>query len=133
MAQVQPPDAAHMLAVVIGGGIGSLLRFVAGHYLPAYLGSTFPWATLLVNVTGSLWLGFIGTMAIAKPGAIDVTTRLLLTTGFAGGFTTFSTLTFESLSLYERGDINLAMLNIASNLIVGLICVFVGAILARIF
>lgn len=125
------PDFKLIVAVLVGGGIGSLCRFLVGHYLGALLGTTFPWATLFVNVAGSLWLGFIATVAIQKPGTIDPVMRLLLTTGFAGGFTTFSTLTYESIALYEQGGIGIAMANIGANLIVGLIAVFLGGILAR--
>jgi CrcB protein len=118
-------------AVLLGGGIGSLARYLAGHYLPIWLGTAFPWATLFVNVAGSMCLGFIGTLAIQKPGVIDPTMRLLLTAGFAGGFTTFSTFTFETLLLYERGSSLLALANIGSNLVIGFMFVWLGAILAR--
>lgn len=125
------PEIRLVVSVLIGGGIGSLARFLAGHYMPALLGTSFPWATLFVNVLGSVWLGFIGTVAVQKPGAIDPVIRLLLTTGFAGGFTTFSTFAFESLSLYQRGDTTLALANVGANLIVSLLFVWLGAVLAR--
>lgn len=125
------PDLKLVVAVLVGGAIGSLARFLAGHYMSALFGTSFPWATLFVNVAGSLWLGFIGTIAIQKPGAIDPVIRLLLTTGFAGGFTTFSSLAFESMALYERGDIGIAVANIGANLVVGFIAVWLGAVVAR--
>ena len=125
------PEVQVVAAVAFGGAVGSVARFLAGHYLGALLGPTFPWATLLVNVTGSAFLGLIGTLSIEKPGTIDPLVRLLLTTGFAGGFTTFSALSFESLSLYQRGDSGLALANIALNVVVGLISVWVGAVIAR--
>jgi CrcB protein len=125
------PNLTFVVAVALGGAVGSVARFLAGHYMAAWLGTTFPWATLAVNVFGSLWLGFVGTIALGKPGAIDPFTRLLLTTGFAGGFTTFSTFAYETLALYERGDSMLALGNIALNVVVGMVAVILGAVIAR--
>jgi CrcB protein len=125
------PNISFVFSVALGGAVGSVTRFLAGHYMAAWLGSSFPWATLAVNVVGSLWLGFIATLALGKPGMIDPWTRLLLTTGFAGGFTTFSTFAYETLALYERGDIMMALGNIGLNLIVGLVAVVLGALIAR--
>jgi CrcB protein len=125
------PEFQVVSAVALGGAIGSVARFLAGHYMGALFGPTFPYATLFVNVTGSAFLGLVGTLSIEKPGTVDPLVRLLLTTGFAGGFTTFSAFTFESLALYQRGDGGLAAANIVLNLIVGLISVWAGAVLAR--
>jgi CrcB protein len=126
------PEYQFVLAIALGGAIGSVARFLAGYYIGAAFGSAFPYATLLVNVLGSLFLGVIGTLTVEKPGTIDPAMRLLLTTGFAGGLTTFSALAFESLELYQRGDTGLAVGNIGLNLLVGLIAVWVGAVIARI-
>ncbi len=131
MAAVNFPDLTQVAAVAIGGAVGSVARFVAGFYFANAFGTSFPWATLFVNVSGSLWLGFIASLALSKPETIDPVVRLLLTTGFAGGFTTFSTLTYESLMLYENGNLNLAAANLGSNLVVGLLAVYAGTILAR--
>jgi CrcB protein len=125
------PETSQVVSVAIGGAIGSIARFLAGYYMASWYGTTFPWATLFVNVVGSLWLGFIATLAVQKPGLIDPVMRLALTAGFAGGFTTFSTFAFETIALYQRGDNTLALANIALNLIVGLASVWLGIILAR--
>lgn len=126
------PDYQLVLAVALGGAVGSVARFLTGYFMSAAFGSTFPWATLAVNVFGSSWLGLIGTLAVEKPGTIDPALRLLLTTGFAGGLTTFSTLTYESLELYQRGDTGLAFGNLALNFFVGMLAAWVGAIIARV-
>jgi CrcB protein len=94
-------------------------------------GLTFPWGTLAVNVFGSLWLGFFGALAVAKPDAVDHNLRFLLTTGFAGGLTTFSSLAFETLGLYERGDTILAAANVGANVVLGMLFVWVGVLIAR--
>jgi CrcB protein len=131
MTSLDLPPIPQVLAVAIGGSVGSVVRFLTGYYFATWYGTSFPWATLFVNVAGSLWLGFIATLAIQKPGAIDPVLRLALTAGFAGGFTTFSTFAFETLSLYDRGDNTLALANMALNLIVGIASVWLGIILAR--
>jgi CrcB protein len=131
VASFSLPDGLQVLAVAAGGAIGSVARFVAGYYAPVWFGAEFPWATMFVNVTGSLWLGFFGTLATAKPGTIDPVMRLFLTTGFAGGFTTFSTYAFESMALYQRGDTSLAIANILGNLVLGILGAVIGAVVAR--
>lgn len=125
------PLLTHVLAVAIGGAIGSVSRFVSGHYFGMWFGTTFPWATLFVNVVGSAWLGYIGTVAMAKPGSIDPIMRLFLTTGFSGGFTTFSTFAFETIVLYQKGDTTIALANVGGNLFLGIAAAFLGIVLAR--
>lgn len=92
---------------------------------------TFPWATLIVNVFGSLWLGFFGALAVDKPGIMDPNVKFMLTSGFAGGLTTWSSLAFETLALYQRGDTGLAAANMAANVVVGMLAVLLGAVIAR--
>jgi CrcB protein len=111
--------------------MGSLLRFLAGHYMSSAFGTTFPWSTLFVNAAGGLFIGLVVTLAFAKPGSIDPLIRLLLTTGFAGGFTTFSAFSLETWSLVERGEITFAALNVAANLLLSIGGVVLGTVLAR--
>jgi CrcB protein len=125
------PPLSQIGAVALGGSVGSVLRFFCNHYFAMWLGTTFPYGTLFVNVAGSLWLGFIGTLALNKAGIFDPNMRLLLTTGFAGGFTTFSSLAFESMALYQGGSLALAIGNIAANLIIGMLGLILGIFLAR--
>jgi len=120
------------LAVALGGCVGSMARFWSGQLFGNWFGTTFPWATLFVNIVGSAFLGFVFSLSLAKPGAIDPTVRLLLTTGFSGGFTTFSAFAWETLSLYQKGDTTLALANIATNLLLGLLAVFLGYLLGRV-
>jgi fluoride exporter len=125
------PPLGHIGAVALGGSVGSILRYFSSYYGSMWLGTTFPYGTLFVNVTGSLWLGFFGTLALNKAGLFDPHVRLLLTTGFAGGFTTFSSLAFETMALYEGGSLVLAMGNIVANVILGMLGLLVGIYLAR--
>jgi CrcB protein len=125
------PSLAQILAVAVGGCVGSLARFLVGHFFAAWFGSSFPWGTLFVNVVGSTWLGWFMTLALGKPGAIDPVVRLLLSTGFAGGFTTFSSLSFETLALYQQGGLKAAAINLGLNLVLGFGGAIVGILLAR--
>ncbi len=125
------PPIGDMVAVSIGGSIGSLSRFLCNHLFAQLLGTTFPWGTLVVNVAGSLLIGFVATLAAAKPGAIDPTFRFFLTSGFAGGFTTFSALALESFQLFQKGEVWLAVANVGGNLIIGFAAVILGVVLAK--
>jgi fluoride exporter len=125
------PAFNDVLAVALGGMVGSVCRYLTGFYLALWLGTTFPWGTLIVNFVGSAFLAFIATLAMNKPGVIDPWLRFFLTTGFAGGFTTFSALAFETASLYQRGEVMLAAANMGGNLLLGVVAVVIGIVLAR--
>lgn len=129
--QLNLPGLSQILAVSAGGLVGSLARFLTGHYLAQAFGTTFPWGTLVVNFLGTALLTFVITVAFNKPGSINPDLRFFLTTGFAGGFTTFSALAFETFSLYQKGEVLLASLNIGGNLVLGLLAVVIGLVLAR--
>lgn len=86
------------LCVFLGGGAGSVLRYVAGLAIPA---SAFPWATLIVNTSGGILIGLFSAWS-ARFGWPDAL-RLSLTVGLCGGFTTFSTFSKESFALAQSG------------------------------
>ena len=89
-----------VLYVGLGGALGSVSRYALTYMIQSRLNSPFPVATLLINVTGSLLLGFVVRYA-ADSAALSAETRLLLTTGFCGGYTTFSTFSYETARLYD--------------------------------
>ena len=89
-------------AVAIGAALGGVARYYVSSAVQHCVGATFPWGTLLINVTGSLLLGFIVRYALATTVSAEI--RLLLTTGFCGGYTTFSTYSFETVTLLEDGQ-----------------------------
>lgn len=129
--QLNLPGLTQIVAVAAGGLVGSVARYLTGHYLALTFGTTFPWGTMVVNFLGTALLAFVVTLAFNKPGAIDPGLRFFLTTGFAGGFTTFSALAFETFSLYQKGEVVLASINIGGNLLLGVIAVVIGLVLAR--
>ena len=117
------------LAVLIGGAIGSALRYaIAGVWLtPASM--NFPWGTLAVNVCGSLALGFLGRYYAPPHGSHEV--FLLLTVGLCGGFTTFSTFTLDAFTLVERGAAVRASVYVLASVALSYVALILGYIAAR--
>ncbi|KZS52139.1 fluoride efflux transporter CrcB [Rhizobium anhuiense] len=91
------------LLVAVGGAIGSLLRYYVGQWALRLMGPGFPWGTLAVNVVGCFVIGVFAEL-IARKFNASVELRLLLITGFLGGFTTFSAFSLDAISLFERGE-----------------------------
>ena len=116
--------------IAVGSAAGGALRYLLGLFIQQRLGGTFPLGTLVINVSGSLLLGFLLHYALATP-AISPELRGLLTSGFCGGYTTFSTFSYESLSMLEERDYRHAALYIALSILVSLAGVYLGITLAR--
>ncbi|MDP9808925.1 CrcB protein [Rhizobium tibeticum] len=90
------------LLVAVGGAIGSVLRYYVGQWALRLAGPAFPWGTLTVNVVGCFVIGVFAEMIVRRFDA-SPEMRLLLITGFLGGFTTFSAFSLDAISLFERG------------------------------
>lgn len=119
-----------ILLVGIGGFIGSVARFKTGAMFIHHLeGSQFPWATFTVNVTGCLLVGVVVAILERIP-FYNAEMRLLLITGFLGGFTTFSAFGLEALYMFRTGHIYLAISNILISVSAGLFAVWFGMRLA---
>ncbi|MBB2751181.1 UNVERIFIED_ORG: CrcB protein [Rhizobium aethiopicum] len=91
------------LLVAVGGAIGSLLRYYVSQWSLRLMGPAFPWGTLAVNIVGCFVIGVFAEL-IARRFNASVELRLLLITGFLGGFTTFSAFSLDAISLFERGE-----------------------------
>ena len=113
-----------LLAVFIGGGVGSLSRYAISRFFESRVGD-FPWATFMANAISCIILGFLIGYFLDRPG-IDNRLKLLLMTGFCGGFSTFSTFSGETFSLLSSGHFFMALLNILISVCVCLLCIFVG-------
>lgn len=118
--------------VAIGSGIGGATRLLVGNFIQQRIGISFPLGTLVINITGSFILGFILRYALAAPD-ISPAIRALLTTGFCGGYTTFSTYSFETATLIEDGRYERASLYIVLSVGVALLATFAGFASARQF
>jgi len=107
-----------VLLVFIGGGIGSATRYGTTLLAGRWLGTGFPWGTLMVNLGGCFLIGVMLGLA-EKSNLVQPGTRLFLVTGFLGGLTTFSSYALESI-VALRGSAFLALANIAANNVLGL-------------
>jgi fluoride exporter len=116
--------------IALGSAVGGASRFLLGALIQQKAGTTFPVATLLINISGSLVLGLVLRYAIATP-AITPEVRALLTTGFCGGYTTFSTFSYETATLLEDGDYARAALYVISSVLASVLGTFAGFALAR--
>lgn len=118
------------LFVAIGAALGANARYLVGLWAADRFGAGFPYGTLIVNVTGSLLLGFVLTLATERL-TLSPDTRLLLTVGFLGSYTTFSSYAVESASLFRDSSLWTGVVNMAGNNLIGLVCAVLGAFLAR--
>jgi CrcB protein len=116
--------------VAIGGALGSGSRYLVGAAIQSRAGGDFPLATLIINVVGSLLLGFILEYATGS-AAMSPATRLLLSTGFCGGFTTFSTFSHETVRLIQAGEYRRATVYVGLSLILSFTAIVVGYAIAR--
>jgi CrcB protein len=91
-----------VLAVALGGAVGSLARHFLSSVIYRYTGAEFPWGILIVNILGGIIMGLVVELG-AQKFQYSVGVRALLTTGFLGGFTTFSTFSLDTALLIERG------------------------------
>lgn len=118
------------LLVFIGGGLGSMLRHAVNVVSARGLGAAFPYGTLTVNVTGSIVMGlFAGYFAFKGDAAQSW--RLFLMTGILGGYTTFSAFSLDTLQLYERGEVGLALGYVVASVVLSILGLFAGLMLMR--
>jgi CrcB protein len=119
------------LAVALGGALGTLGRYAVSGVVANAFGETFPWGTLIVNVTGSFIIGFFATLT-APDGRLFVggTTRQFVTTGLCGGYTTFSSFSLQTLNLMRDGEWLYASGNIAGSIVLCLFFVWLGSLAA---
>ena len=114
--------------ISLGGILGCNARYLVGSWAAQRFGVAFPYGTFIINVSGSLFLGFF--MALVRDRAfLHPNYGLFFATGFAGGYTTFSTFMYESLRLFQDGSVLLGVINLFGSLGVGLLGVFVGFVL----
>lgn len=119
-----------LLAIAIGGAVGSVLRFLVSTSVHRVMGRDFPYGTLTVNVLGSLLMGFLFIMLVERQiSSIELRSGLLF--GVLGAFTTFSSFSFETLALVESGDLGKAFINVFMSVTCCLLATWVGLGIGR--
>ena len=118
------------LLVGLGGFLGASARYWVGHLISRALPAHFPYPTLWINITGCFGIGVLMTL-IEERAMLGPDTRLFAVVGILGGYTTFSTFGYETVSLIRQGHAIAALLNISGQVILGLLAVWLGALSAR--
>lgn len=119
-----------ILAVAVGSAVGGVARFLLSAWIQQRSAAGFPLATLIVNVSGSLVLGFLATWTFETAG-VSAEMRALLTTGLCGGYTTFSTFSLETVALAEERAVARAAVYVATSVALSMLAAFAGVYGAR--
>ena len=120
----------HLVAIAIGGALGAVLRYLSIAAINAVSGPTFPLGTLTVNVLGSFLMGLL-VVCFQFTDWIPANMKLLLTVGFLGSFTTFSTFSMDTMRLFEAGQIGQALGYMVASLVLTVAACSLGLLVAR--
>ena len=123
-----------ILLVFLGGGLGAVCRYLVTTQVGARFGTVFPFGTLTVNTVGSFLMGLIMGVLLLLAEQHQFAAgpwKLLLTVGFLGGFTTFSSFSMETMTLVRGGSLFYAAANVLANLVLGFAAVMAGLVLGR--
>lgn len=112
------------LAIAAAGGVGAAARFVIDGVIRSRFGGAAPWGTAVINVSGSLLLGFV--TALALGGVVDESWRLVLGGGLLGGYTTFSTASIETVRLLHDGRTRVGIVNAVGVLVAAVLAALLG-------
>ena len=121
----------NILLVAIGGAIGAAARYLAGVWIAARLGTGFPWGTFFVNITGSFLIGIV--LVLVARGTLPAEARLFFAVGILGGYTTFSSFSYETLQLLAGGGnvMGPVLFNTLGQVLAGLLAVYLGVVVGR--
>ena len=119
-----------LLCVVLGSGLGGGARYIAAGWFIRSFGIRFPFGTVAINALGSLLIGLIMHVGLTT-NLIGADMRVALTTGVLGGFTTYSTFNYETMSFFQQGALLLGLLNILATVVLCLIAGAIGLLLGR--
>ena len=123
-------NGAQILAIMFGGSLGALMRYLISTWVNNKIDANFPFGTLIVNTIGSFLMGFLAVWLVEKLG-LNPLMRLAIFVGFLGAFTTFSTFSMETLNLFEEGFALRALLNMLINVTFTVLAVWLGALLGK--
>lgn len=119
-----------LIAIAAGGALGAVLRYLSSTAIYRWLGTDFPWGTLVVNVAGSLVMGLLSVLLLER-SMIEPQWRAFLMIGLLGAFTTFSTFSMETLNLIHDGQLTKASLNMIASVILCVTAAWLGVITGR--
>ena len=121
------------LLVAIGGALGSVARYWFSGFIAQRVGETFPWGTILVNVSGSFVIGFFAALTAAgEHWEVRPPGRIFFMIGICGGYTTFSSFSLQTLELARSGDWLKAGGNVLASVVLCLVAVWLGHVLAMV-
>lgn len=120
------------LVIGLGGFLGANARYLLGTWVAARYGTSFPYGTLVINVSGSFVLGFFLAL-ISERFMLHPHWQLFFAVGFLGAYTTFSTFSFESVALLQDGTWWLGVANMVGSVVLSLMAVLTGMVVARLF
>ncbi|HLX66393.1 MAG TPA: fluoride efflux transporter CrcB [Puia sp.] len=119
-----------LLYIFLGGGIGSVFRHLLGLWIDRQLTTAFPAGTFVVNITGCFVIGLLYGIAI-RYSWLNVEWRLFLITGICGGYTTFSTFSYQAVGLIREGNYGYFLLYVAGSVVLGLLATMLGTAIMR--
>lgn len=124
-------DWRAVLAVLAGGGVGAVCRYVIGAFMLQRLGPGFPYGTLAINLCGCLLIGIITELAVTRAVGLAPVVRVFLVAGVLGGFTTFSTFAYDTVMLAEDGAAIPGIIYVLASVGGGILAAYAGMILVR--
>ncbi len=122
-------EVISLAGIGLAGSLGALARYLLGRFIAGRAGAEFPFGTLLINVTGAFVIGLLFALTARK--LLSLAWQTVLATGFLGGYTTFSTMSWEGVQLARGGSSRLSLLYFGGNLLSGLLAAALGLALGR--
>ncbi|MGH8001423.1 MAG: fluoride efflux transporter CrcB [Brasilonema sp.] len=127
---LQNPAIRTPLAISLGAVAGALSRYYLGLYFNQLLSTAFPYSTLIINISGCFVMGFFTTLSIRQLITIAPDVRLMVTTGFLGSYTTFSTYELDTAKLLQQGSLEIGLLYWFGSAVLAMVCLQLGIALA---
>ena len=124
-------DWRAVVAILIGGGAGSLLRYAVTFAMTQRFGPGFPWATFAINILGSVAIGVVFELSQTRALGVTPLMRIFLMTGVLGGFTTFSTFSLDIVTLASEGVPFVAFLYASASVVLGFVGAYGGIVAVR--
>ena len=129
--QLRVEIVLNIVLVFLGGGLGAMARYGMQGIVYRWMGTAFPYGTLAVNIVGSFLIGVLLTVSESR-FLVNPSLRIFLAIGILGGFTTFSSFSYETVSLIRDGEYLFATVNVGASIALCLFFTYVGTLLARI-